>query len=166
MELEFLAPTIPALAAIGAVGLTYYFTKKKEIEANIRQKKTEMYDGLVQSLAEANTKQGDMNPMNKFIVSFYKASAYASDEVIQACYEFLTSLENKEMDEDKVTNLVSDIYNAVRTDINKNAQTFDFPTFSAEPVAEESQPAEVKEPLTLDQIDLRLKRVEKRLFNE
>lgn len=93
-----------------------------------------MYDELVKSLTEANTNQWDMKFMNRFIEAYYKASAYANDEVIKACNEFLTSLQNKEGDEVKVTNLMSEIYNAVRKDINKKARSFNFGAFSAVPL--------------------------------
>lgn len=89
---------------------------------------------LVKSLTEANTNQWDMKFMNRFIEAYYKASAYANDEVIKACNEFLTSLQNKEGDEVKVTNLMSEIYNAVRKDINKKARSFNFGAFSAVPL--------------------------------
>jgi hypothetical protein len=92
-----------------------------------------MYDDLVQSVTIINKTHiyQDINAVSNFIKAYYRASAYASDKVIEACNEFLTSLEKKETDTVKLTEHISNIYNAVRQDKNPKSKSFNFRAFSA-----------------------------------
>jgi hypothetical protein len=135
MAEDIFVPVLTASITVLTVGLTYVFQKKKEIDASIRQKKAEMYDELVRSLtvANANTHWTDEKEVNQFILAYYRASAYASQEVIEACSQLLTTLENPELKLklDLVTDRINAIYNSVRKDINKRAPTFNFRAFSS-----------------------------------
>ena len=88
---ETIAAIIGAAVPILVVGLTYVSSKHKEIDANIRQKKQEMYDELVKTLTSVvNTHLNSKEDMDAFNLAYNKSSAYASDKVANACKEFFT----------------------------------------------------------------------------
>jgi hypothetical protein len=53
-------------------------------------------------------------------MAYYKASAYANDRVIEACDNFFISLSKKDSEE-IITKRITDIYSAIRQDINPKA---------------------------------------------
>jgi hypothetical protein len=123
------------LTLIGTVA-SYIFTKRKEIDASIRQNKTERYDELVKSLTIVVKKKitEDIDSINEFIMAYNRASTYANDDVIEACNNFLEGLGTKELNDQIVTDLVNAIYLAIRRDINPKARKIDFRTFFVEPI--------------------------------
>jgi hypothetical protein len=58
--------------------------------------------------------------MNDFIMAYYKASAYADDRVIEACDNFFKSLAKND-NEEIITKQITEIYSAIRQDINPKA---------------------------------------------
>ena len=76
------------ITLIGTV-VSYVFTKKKEIDAMIRQNKILKYDELLKALAVAVKESLDTNPVWDFIIAYNMASAYANDLVIDACNDFI-----------------------------------------------------------------------------
>ncbi|MGC2425612.1 MAG: hypothetical protein WA421_01140 [Nitrososphaeraceae archaeon] len=55
-------------------------------------------------------------------MAYNRASAYASDDVLNACKDFFALLINKENDGVKLTLGVNGIYDAILKDINPNAK--------------------------------------------
>ena len=133
---------IGVLGGLLPVGMTYVLTKRKEINANIREEKTKRYDDLIGALA-AIVQSGftnDADSMNKFIMSYNKASAYASDLVLEKCNDLLGAFEKETQAEeftpegsDRIIAIVNEVYGAIRKDINPRARYPRVRTFWAEP---------------------------------
>jgi hypothetical protein len=137
---DIIVAIIGAVISILVVGLSYVSSKKNETNVNIRQKKQERYDELVEALT-AVTKNiwEDQKDMNAFILAYNRTSAYASDGVVDALEAFFILLIQNEKDGSKITKSVSAIYNAIRKDINPKAKSFKFQLYTTMPTSE-SQP--------------------------
>jgi hypothetical protein len=131
MALEEVQLVIPLIAAAVAAVIGYIFNKAREIQVNIKQKKLERYDDLVGKLTVFVSNSTNRDKQQEFINAYYKAGAYASDEVLQKCDALLSALEQS----DQVTNLepfINEVYNAIRQDTEKGIFTkpkFDFKAF-------------------------------------
>ena len=134
---------IGLLGTVLPVGTTYVFTKRKEINANIREEKTKKYDALLTSLTKLVGKSvgkpdtdiiqnilSNDAAIDDFVMAYYGAAAYASDSVIEACHNFFMSVTSKTIDTAKIILQVSDIYSAIRFDINPRAHLFLYPVQS------------------------------------
>jgi hypothetical protein len=122
---EFITAIVGDVVTILVVGLSYVSSKKNETNVNIRQKKQERYDELVEALTTiVKTLWTNEKDMDAFILAYNKTSAYASDEVVNACQAFFIHLINKEKDDGMLTKRVNEIYNAIRKDINPKAKPF------------------------------------------
>jgi hypothetical protein len=132
---------IGVFAGVLPVGLTYVFAKNKEIDANIRKQKTERYDDLISALTAIVTSgfRNEYDSMNKFFMAYNRASAYASDLVLEKCNDLLTGFK-KEADtgrltpegSDRIINIINEVYGAIRKDINPKARYLRVNTFWAE----------------------------------
>lgn len=106
---------ITASASILVAALSFYWTKKKEMEADWRKKKLEMYDQLFSALAGIV----DGNVTQESRVEFAKATntigLIASVDVINAMEQlrFATKPENRGMHDEALTKFVI----AVRKDL-------------------------------------------------
>jgi hypothetical protein len=133
---------ISVLGGVLPVGMSYVLTKNKEIDFDIRQKKTQRYDDLIDTLTII---ANDHKSMNNFIMAYNRASAYASDPVLEKCNDLLTGFK-KEAEtgvltpagSDRIINIINDVYKAIRKDINPRARYFKVHTFWAEPKEGES----------------------------
>lgn len=127
---------ISVIGGVLPVGISYVFTKRKEIDANIRQEKTKRYDDLIDVLTMIvgdgfKTFADDPKLLNNFIKTYYRASAYASDHALEKCNDLLTEI-NKgaktgEITPDassKLVDIINEIYAAIRQDINPRARYF------------------------------------------
>jgi hypothetical protein len=139
-SIEIITTVITAAVTILVVGLSYVASKNKEIDADIRQKKQKMYDELVEALtAVVKTLWNDEKAMDAFILAYNKTSAYASDEVVDACQEFFIHLINKEKNNSMLTKRINKIYNAIRKDLNPKAKEFKYQLYTVSGVSD-SQP--------------------------
>jgi hypothetical protein len=118
---------------IGTV-VSYVFTKRKEIDAIIRQNKIVRYDELVRSLTIVVKEKLDTDPVKDFVTAYNRASTYANDEVIEACNDLLEALGRKEQSDEILTNLVNHIYLAISRDINPKARKINFKTYFIQPI--------------------------------
>jgi hypothetical protein len=127
---------IGVLGGVLPVGITYVFTKRKEINANIREEKTKRYDGLISALVTfiedlniIETGYADKpkpDTVTNFIMAYHRSSAYASDDVLKKCNIFVRMTDNPEKFElDDIRNGMKDIYKAIRLDINPKAKYTD-----------------------------------------
>jgi hypothetical protein len=129
-----------AIIVVALTGIVpYILTRNKEINAKIREKKTDMYDELINALTSltGNKLGSDLEAINTFRMAFYKSSVYASDSVIDACHQFFVSLGEKESDLDVLTKHVSEIYNAIRKDIDSTYSS-KVQVFTVEPIDKDS----------------------------
>lgn len=89
----FLAVSLPLLTASITAGVTYYFTRKRDIEQHIRQEKLRRYEHLI-----TNLKQGFLNSRlsddekttskDEYYTHSYVVWLYASDDVIRSLNAF------------------------------------------------------------------------------
>lgn len=88
------AAVVTAIGSVLAASIPYFFTKKRQLEANqrelvmnVRQKKLEMYDDLVTALTLVTRgvydPKDDYKTLNDLLMAFFKASVYASDNVVK-----------------------------------------------------------------------------------
>jgi hypothetical protein len=98
-----------------------------------------MYDELINTLTllTDNKLGNDLQAIRTFRMAFYKSSVYASDSVIDACHKFFVSLGKKESDLGVLTKHVSEIYNAIREDIDKSHSS-KVQVFTIEPIDEKN----------------------------
>jgi hypothetical protein len=141
-DLQIEAIIIALIGVLGGV-LPYVYTRNKEINASIRQEKIKRYDELIGALRMFFRKGFENDPeiMNEFSKTYVKASAYASDLVLEKCNDLLTGF-TKGVDTktrvmtaeaaNKLLDIIEDIYAAIRKDINPKARYFKVRTFWAE----------------------------------
>jgi hypothetical protein len=120
---------IGVVGAILTVGLPYVFTRNKEVDLIIRQEKTKRYDELIGVLIKINdiTYRSDQaklffNVFNNFAAAYLRASTYSSDDVLKRCNDFNYELRKPETDTNAIRRRISDIYGAIRRDINPKAK--------------------------------------------
>lgn len=121
------------VAIIGAVGTvvaalaTYLFTKNEERQAELRQAKMKRYDDLVGCLTQLVQNRAGIRKVydedrytgGEFIDAYYRAGAYASKSVLDACHKLLEELESLEIPLKSIAEIetsVDGIYNAIRKD--------------------------------------------------
>ena len=137
---EIITAIIGAAVPILVVGLSYVSSKNKEINAHIRQKKQEMYEGLVETLtAVGQSLYENKENMDAFILAYNKASPYASDEVVDACQTFFIHLMNNKKDDGLLVSRINGIYDAIRKDVNPEAKSFKFQLYTAQATSQQEQ---------------------------
>ena len=130
---------IGLLGTVLPVGISYVLTKNKEIDASIRQEKTERYDNLIDALVMiARSKPDDDDALNNFNTAYNRAMAYANDCVLERCndlhawileqklLENQNHLEKADMGQLRTQRnaLINGISKAIRLDINPKAKYF------------------------------------------
>ena len=134
---NLLFQSVTAFGGIGgaalSVSLSYYFTKKKEVESSVNQKKIALYDSLLEHfLRWLNSK--DQKVLTDFIVDYYRTTTYASSEVIAAIQKVIDAMESKNRpsgttdEEDRV--LIHSMLMAIRKDVNQKGPVPFFSTLS------------------------------------
>ena len=121
---------IGILAAVLPVGITYVFTKNKEVDLSIRQEKTKRYDTLIDALNmlvgnidKKSLDEKDIREIiNRFITGYNRASTYASDLVLERCNDLAVEIMSKREDNVGIKYCIIDIYEAIRMDINPKAK--------------------------------------------
>lgn len=134
---------IGVLGGVLPVGISYVYSKNKEINASIRQEKIKRYDELIDDLTLFFKKGFESDPeiVNNFSKTYVRASAYAGDHVLEKCNdlvngftEFTKGTKTGEMTPQTSNNLldiINDIYSEIRKDINPSARYFKVHTFWA-----------------------------------
>lgn len=142
---EIIVALIGVAATVLTVGLPYVWSKNKEIDADIRQKKQEMYDRLVETLTSVvKSRCAIKEDMDAFLLAYNKSSAYASDEVVHACKDFFIHFINQEKDDSMLTKRINAIYNAIRKDINPSAESFEYQLYTIGPASQQQQESQPK----------------------
>jgi len=143
MSLQDIAPiligVIAAIASVLSASIPYYFTKKgerdanaRQIKENMRQKKLDRYDDLLDKLTNFVARPSDQNIIQEFIVAYYRASAYAHHDVLKACYKILSSAtETTRLGKpyNITEDMINEVYNAISRDVLPTASNFYFGAF-------------------------------------
>jgi hypothetical protein len=120
MAQEIIVAIIGAIVAVVSATLTYFFTKERERQAELRKTKMIRYDDLVKYLTKLVQSRAEEETGRNFIDAYYRAGAYASKNVLNACHKLLKKLETKGhgplQSIGEIETLVDDIYNAIRKD--------------------------------------------------
>ena len=87
---------------------------------------------MLSGLTEFISDPSDTNALHQFIVSYNLASGYVDNDVINACHEFLSSMEvsDDKWDKQKTNDAINHIFKAVRKDINPKAPYSNFVVFN------------------------------------
>jgi hypothetical protein len=132
VETQVITALIGAIVTIVSASLVYFFTKAKEIEVDKKQRKLERYDDLLSRLTEfVNNPLGD-DTLYQFILAYYRASAYASNAVLNACYEILSKIEKETVSNEPMyvsEEMINNVHNAIRRDINPKELPFKLGAF-------------------------------------
>lgn len=137
-ETEIIIASIGAFGSSLAVILGYFFTKKTEIKADLRQNKMKRYDDLVHSLTELIRTHATPEATQEFINAYYSVGGYASRSVLDACFKLLSSLEKLEDKPLPSINYifaeVENIYNAIRKDtLDQTEANYPFRAYHVRP---------------------------------
>jgi hypothetical protein len=88
MAAEFIAPLIAASGAVVLAGATYWFTKKRERDAELRKEKLEHYKDFVASLSGIISGETSPEGQRAFARACNKLNLVAPQAVVRALQEF------------------------------------------------------------------------------
>ena len=137
---EIIIAIIGAIAVVLSAIIPYVITKNKEIEVRIKEKKLERYDVLLSKFTKFLSDPPNTTYTYEFIEAYNSASAYASNEVINACHDIMEAI--KKQSEMKKTNpryvipdeeqdrLISGVFMAIRKDVRPKEPEFNFKAFT------------------------------------
>jgi hypothetical protein len=124
-----------------SISLPIHLVKSKEIENQIREKKLERYDELLTKFTQYLKDPSNKKSTTEFIESYYRASAYASNDVLQSCHNLLLAVEDQSVKritnssyfipDDQSQKLTNSIFIAIRKDVKPDAPDFSFRSFKS-----------------------------------
>ena len=88
MAVEVIGPLIAASGAVVLAGVTYWFTKKREREAELRKEKLEHYKEFVLALSGVISGEGTPEGQKGFARACNKLNLVAPQAVIRALQDF------------------------------------------------------------------------------
>ena len=119
MAVEFIAPLIAASGAIVLAGATYWFTKKREREAELRKEKLEHYKDFVASLSGVIRGESTPEDQRAFSRACNKLNLVAPHAVIRALQEFQQEIKvtNRTASDERHDRLMSRLFYEMRKDL-------------------------------------------------
>lgn len=153
MNADFTALTVALMGLFGvalSVPVPYVLTKNKEIRTKAQQRKLERYDELLSRFSKFRNAPADPASLAAFVEPYNQASAYASNDVIDACHTLLTRLveqaERKRSDPFGIPPiegqaLIDGILSGVRRDGSPDEPDVHFRGFIVPPRAQARTPA-------------------------
>lgn len=130
MASEILTAIITASGAIAVAGASYWFTKKRERESELRKEKLEHYKEFVASLNGVITGEQTHEGQRAFALACNKLNLVAPQPVIEALQAFQSEIKisNSSKSQAQHDKLMSYLFFQMRKDIgvtpNDNANTF------------------------------------------
>jgi hypothetical protein len=119
MPAEVVTAVIAASGAVVLAGASYWFTKKREREAELRKEKLDHYKDLVSSLS--GTISGESTPQGQraFSKACNNLNLVASQAVLDALREFHheTRVSNPNKSQDRHDHLLSHLFLEIRKDL-------------------------------------------------
>lgn len=119
MAAEIVAPLIAASGAIVLAGATYWFTKKREREAELRKEKLEHYKDFVASMSGIITGESTPEDQRFFARACNKLNLVAPHAVIRALQEFQQEIKvtNNARSDERHDRLMSRLFYEMRKDL-------------------------------------------------
>jgi len=145
VSVELIIGIVAAAATILAAVIPYVLTKRNELQLELKKSKFNLYNELIVALSDFLDKRDGISA-NALIKAYNRSTSYAKTEVLEKCKEFLNQMEiatqvrhdpgqantkPKTLEESlkEKSNLVSEIFKAIRKDINPKESDFDCKVF-------------------------------------
>lgn len=119
MAVEIVAPLIAASGAIVLAGATYWFTKKREGEAELRKEKLEHYKDFVASLSGVISGESTPEEQRAFARACNKLNLVAPQAVIRTLQEYQQEIKitNDNKSDERHDRLMSRVFYEMRKDL-------------------------------------------------
>ena len=130
MSLEFANVMIAAVGSVIVAAATYWFTKKRERDAELRREKLEHYKAFVLSLSGVIEKESSPEGQKAFARACNNMLLFAPQPVVEALRSFQeeTKISNPNRQKDRHDKLLSELLLEIRRDLNvrpkDNPETF------------------------------------------
>jgi len=120
MASEIATALITASGAIALAGASYWFTKKREREAELRKEKLEHYKEFAASLSGIISGEGTPEGQRAFARACNKLNLVAPQPVLAALQEFQQEIKtsNPGRSDEKHNELISKLFLEIRKDLN------------------------------------------------
>lgn len=119
MASEVVTALTAASGAIVLAGVTYWFTKKREREAELRKEKLEHYKEFVASLSGIVSGEGTPDSQRAFARACNKLNLVAPQTVVKALHDFQQEIKvsNSERSNERHDQLMSKLFHEMRKDL-------------------------------------------------
>jgi hypothetical protein len=119
MAAEVVTAIITASSAVALAGTSYWFTKKREREAELRKEKLEHYKEFVTSLGGVINGESTPDSQRAFSLSCNKLNLIAPQSVLLALQEFQNEIKvsNTEKSLERHDKLMSQLFYEMRKDL-------------------------------------------------
>ena len=127
MTSEIIAPLVAALGAISLATTTYWFTKKREREAELRKEKLEHYKDFVATLSGVISGESTDEGRRAFAKSCNKFNLIAPQVVIEALQAFQQEIKSSNATPGRSTHdkLMSKLFYEMRKDLGITPKDID-----------------------------------------
>jgi hypothetical protein len=127
MAAEVLTALIAASGAIVLAGATYWFTKKREREAELRKEKLEHYKDFVASLSAIISGESTPDGQRDFARACNKLNLVAPHAVVKALQEFQQEIKvsNSQRSNERHDRLMSRLFHEMRRDLQVSPKDYD-----------------------------------------
>ncbi len=119
MATEVITTIIAASGALFLAGATYWFTKKREREAELRKEKLEHYKDFVASLSGIVSGEGTPDGQRAFARACNKLNLVAPQAVVKALQDFQQEIKvsNSQRSGERHDRLMSKLFHEMRKDL-------------------------------------------------
>lgn len=119
MPADVIAALIAASGAIALAGATYWFTKKRERDAELRKEKLEHYKDFVASLSGIISGESTPEAQRAFSRACNKLNLVAPQSVLEALQAFQQEIKqtNSGRSDDRHDRLMSELFYEIRKDL-------------------------------------------------
>ena len=119
MAAEVVTALIATSGAIALAGATYWFTKKREREAELRKEKLEHYKDFVASLSGIVSGEGTPDAQRAFARACNKLNLVAPQAVVKALQDFQQEIKvsNSQRSLARHDRLMSNLFHEMRKDL-------------------------------------------------
>ncbi|MCW5649787.1 MAG: hypothetical protein KIS62_08585 [Ramlibacter sp.] len=130
MAAEIVTAFVASSGAIVLAGATYWFTKKREREAELRKEKLEHYKDFVASLSGIVSGEGTPENQRAFARACNKLNLVAPQAVVKALQDFQQEIKvsNLQRSDERHDRLMSKVFQEIRKDLQVTPQDKD-PSF-------------------------------------
>ena len=120
MAADIYSVVIAASGAVVLAGATYWFTKKREREAELRKEKLEHYKELALSISAIVSKEATPDGHRAFALACNRMNLIARQSVLVALQEYQQEIRvsNTDRSDDRHDRLLSCLFYEMRKDLN------------------------------------------------